>query len=284
MAISGKSLYNTALKLANGEFGGTHYRGTNGSSAAQYNIGAWDGTNFCFDCSGLIKSIIWGWCGDKNASYGGAVYQSNGCPDINDAGFGQYCTHDIQYISQAPIGAVLWKQGHVGIYGGNGKTVECTTAGASRVQTGTVNSSGVRTVGGVSAGNWEKWGTPDFVDYSGSGSVSNAEGASVPTSMSAEDWGKALVAQIKSHLGDGYDALGGCSSTVGLCLREIGYVPDNFFSADNKCFFINIWLVILWGLEIRDGSRSILKTIRKLMITSFRLILLLKTREFTFRL
>ena len=133
----------------------THYRGTNGSSAPQYNIGAWDGTNFCFDCSGVIKSVLWGWNGNKNASYGGAVYASNGVPDINDDaswGFGQYATHTD--VLNAPKGALLWKQGHVGTSIGGGYAVECTPAFNGGVQKTAINGRG-----------WSKWGYLPWIDY-----------------------------------------------------------------------------------------------------------------------
>ncbi len=38
---------------------------------------------FGFDCSGLIKGILWGWDGLPTATYGGAKYTSNGVPDIS---------------------------------------------------------------------------------------------------------------------------------------------------------------------------------------------------------
>ena len=37
---------------------------------------------FGFDCVCLIKGILWGWNGDKNATYGGAKYASNNVPDL----------------------------------------------------------------------------------------------------------------------------------------------------------------------------------------------------------
>ena len=33
---------------------------------------------FGFDCVCLIKGILWGWNGDLNKTYGGAIYGSNG--------------------------------------------------------------------------------------------------------------------------------------------------------------------------------------------------------------
>lgn len=134
----------------------THYRGTNGSTAGKYNIGAWDGTNFCFDCSGLVKSVLWGWSGNKNATYGGAVYCSNNVPDINDDaswGFGKYATNTD--VLNAPAGALLWKQGHVGISAGGGYAVECTPAFAGGVQKTAISGRG-----------WSKWGYLPWINYS----------------------------------------------------------------------------------------------------------------------
>lgn len=45
-------------------------------------INAASADTFGFDCVCLIKGVLWGWHGDKNAVYGGATYTSNGVPDI----------------------------------------------------------------------------------------------------------------------------------------------------------------------------------------------------------
>lgn len=135
----------------------THYRGTWGSEEGKYNIGQWDGQNFCFDCSGLLKAILWGWNGNKNAAYGGAIYCSNGVPDINDHatwGFGQYATHTD--VENAPKGALLWKQGHVGASLGNGYAIECTPAFNGGVQKTKISGRG-----------WSKWGYLPYVNYDG---------------------------------------------------------------------------------------------------------------------
>lgn len=133
----------------------THYRGTNGSTLPKYNIGAWDGTNFCFDCSGLVKSVLWGWSGNKSAAYGGATYCANGVPDINDDaswGFGQYATNTD--VLNAPMGALLWKQGHVGVSIGGGYAVECTPAFNGGVQKTAISGRG-----------WSKWGYLPWINY-----------------------------------------------------------------------------------------------------------------------
>ena len=45
-------------------------------------INACSADTFGFDCVCLIKGILWGWNADKNKVYGGAVYKSNGVPDV----------------------------------------------------------------------------------------------------------------------------------------------------------------------------------------------------------
>lgn len=227
MAITGKDLCQKAIDIATGVYGQTHYRKTSNKDddgGGVYNVGQWDGESFCFDCSGLIKSIIWGFSGNKSASYGGAQYCSNGCSDINDAGFGQYCNNSMSTVNTAPQGAILWKSGHVGIYCGNGNTVECSY-NTERVSKGTVQTSGARTVEGKSYNNWEAWGCPDFINYTEGKKTSpqTMNGDDSGTGSGGTDWAGEFVKALKSHLGEGYD---GCSYYITQCLKEIGYCPD----------------------------------------------------------
>ena len=55
----------------------------NKKSARTKKINAASAETFGFDCSNLIKGVLWGWNGDKLKSYGGAKYGSNNVPDIN---------------------------------------------------------------------------------------------------------------------------------------------------------------------------------------------------------
>ena len=41
-------------------------------------INAASADTFGFDCVCLLKGVLWGWHGDKNAVYGGTTYASNG--------------------------------------------------------------------------------------------------------------------------------------------------------------------------------------------------------------
>ena len=75
----------------------------------------------CADCVGMIKSFFWtGGKYDTDPKYG-----TNNCPDKSANGMINYCkkTGDIKTIPDIP-GLVVWKSGHIGVYVGNGYTVE----------------------------------------------------------------------------------------------------------------------------------------------------------------
>lgn len=81
---------------------------------------------WAFDCVGLIKGILWGWTG-SNGTYGGAKYASNGVPDTNAEGMIGLCDNVTTNISSSmPAGSLVWMSGHIGIYIGDGRVVECT--------------------------------------------------------------------------------------------------------------------------------------------------------------
>ena len=81
---------------------------------------------FGFDCVGLVKGVLWGWDGNSSQSYGGAVYASNGVPDLSaDAMIGK-CSGVSKDFSSIAVGEFLWMKGHCGVYIGNGLAVEST--------------------------------------------------------------------------------------------------------------------------------------------------------------
>lgn len=91
---------------------------------------------FGFDCVCLIKGILWGWNGNVNKTYGGAVYSSNGVPDIGaDKMIKSPHSYDISKdMKNIEVGEVVWMDGHIGIYKGNGEVVECSPAFENKVQ------------------------------------------------------------------------------------------------------------------------------------------------------
>ena len=70
---------------------------------------------FLFDCIGLIKGILWGWCGDLSRTYGGAGYVCNGVPDY-DAKKMIDCCWDVStdFFTIVP-GEAVWMDGHPGL-------------------------------------------------------------------------------------------------------------------------------------------------------------------------
>ena len=109
-----------------------------------------------FDCVGLVKGVLWGWCGDANKSYGGATYASGGVPDLSADGMIGVCKSVSTDMGNIAVGDFLWMPGHCGVYIGNGKVVESTPAWKNGVQ-----------ITSLSARNWRKHGRLPYVSYEG---------------------------------------------------------------------------------------------------------------------
>jgi hypothetical protein len=108
-----------------------------------------------FDCIGLIKGVLWGWNGDESKTYGGAIYASNGVPDVSADGMIGKCSNVSTNFNSIAVGEFLWMKGHCGIYIGNGKVVESSPKWANGVQ-----------VTDLTARNWLKHGKLPWVEYS----------------------------------------------------------------------------------------------------------------------
>ncbi len=119
---------------------------------------------FFADCCGLVKGILWGWNADTSKIYGGAVYKSNGVPDVNENGLLDNCydvSTDFSHISE---GELVWMKGHCGIYIGDGIVIESTPAWDCGVQKTGLSNTG-HSVNGKSR-NWTKHGKLTWVEYS----------------------------------------------------------------------------------------------------------------------
>lgn len=97
----------------------------------------------CADCVGLIKAFFWKG-GDVNAA---PKYKSNNCPDKGANSMFALCkeTGEISTIPDVP-GLVVWKSGHIGVYVGDGYTVEMKGFDYDCVKAK------------VTDGAWTKWG------------------------------------------------------------------------------------------------------------------------------
>ena len=124
-------------------------------------INAASSDTFAFDCVCLIKALLWGWDGSLNTTNGGAVYKSNGVPDIGTEQIINVCTDVSTDFSNIKVGELLWMSGHVGIYIGDGLAVECTPAWKNCVQitcVRNINQSG-------NGHTWTKHGKLPYVEY-----------------------------------------------------------------------------------------------------------------------
>lgn len=114
---------------------------------------------FGFDCVCLIKGILWGWNGDKNATYGGAKYASNGVPDIGADSMIKKCPDaSTTGWDSMEVGEVVWTTGHIGIYIGDGLAVECTPKWKNCVQITAVANIGSKS--GYNARTWKSMVIP----------------------------------------------------------------------------------------------------------------------------
>lgn len=118
---------------------------------------------FGFDCICLIKALLWGWCGDESKPYGGAAYNSNGVPDLDETAMLGVCKEVSDDFTGIEVGEYLWTDGHCGIYVGSGKAAECTYRWSDGVQeTSVYNITGET---GSKGRYWKKHGKLPFISY-----------------------------------------------------------------------------------------------------------------------
>lgn len=111
---------------------------------------------FGFDCVGLVKGVLWGWNGDASKTYGGAIYASNGVPDISaDAMIGR-CKDVSSNLNSIAIGEFLWMKGHCGVYIGGGQVVEASPKWKNGVQ-----------ITSLCDREWLKHGKLPYIEYDG---------------------------------------------------------------------------------------------------------------------
>lgn len=124
-------------------------------------ISAASADTFGFDCVCFIKALLWGWVGDVNAPYGGAVYCSNGVPDIAEDAMIAACSEVSTDFAKIAVGEVVWMPGHIGVYVGDGLVVECTPIWGDGVQITACNCDKT----GYNRRDWVKRGKLPYVTY-----------------------------------------------------------------------------------------------------------------------
>lgn len=138
---------------------------------------SWNGSHWRFDCVVSIKSVLWGWCEDKNAKHGGADYKSNGVPDFTTYGGLDYCTDVSQDFSKVVAGEYLCMAGtqysHAGVCitpatkDTLGTAFEATTSwGVNRCVISQFDIYGNRYYNGVKNVPWTYHGKLNYIDYS----------------------------------------------------------------------------------------------------------------------
>ena len=94
--------------------------------------------SFGFDCVCLIKGILWGFQGDPDKVYGGAVYESNDVPDMTIKKLAKSCADfSTDWAVDPDPGEITFydrEMTHVGVYVGDGIVIEATPAWACGVQ------------------------------------------------------------------------------------------------------------------------------------------------------
>ena len=172
---------------------------------------------FGFDCSGLLKGILWGWCGNKSKTYGGAVYKVNGIPDTNANGMIKLCSDISTDFSSIEVGEAVWIEGHIGVYIGNGLAVECTPRWKNCVQITACNCS----KSGYNTRNWTKHGKLPYIEYDVKSATSKPMDTA-PT-VSAATVEKTIWDFLMKKIGNPY----GVAGLMGNLYAESALHPNN---------------------------------------------------------
>lgn len=178
---------------------------------------------FGFDCVNVIKSILWGWNGNKNASYGGAKYASNGVPDVSADGMIALCKNvSSTGWSNLQVGEAVWMSGHIGVYIGNGLVIECTPKWNNCVQI-----SGLGNIGKSYAGrsrSWKKHGKIPYVSY---GSTSSSTTTTVTETAINKTMYTTANVNFRTGPGTGYSIIQ--TLPKGTALTIVSKVSANWY-------------------------------------------------------
>lgn len=116
-----------------------------------------------FDCVCLIKGILWGWDAKVKQTYGGAKYGANAVPDASADGLVRYLKDVSSDFTDIIPGEVVYMPGHVGVYVGEGKVIECSPRWKNCVQLTYLGN-----FRGYKINNyriWTKHGKLPYIDY-----------------------------------------------------------------------------------------------------------------------
>ena len=130
----------------------------------------WNGKSWNFDCVVSIKSVLWGWYADKTLIHGGAKYLSNNVPDFTCNEGLDYCKQVSTNFKDIVPGEYLCMKGtgydHAGIYLGDGKVFEVTTAwGVNGATISEIDKYGNRLKSGKYSLKWTYHGKLTWIEY-----------------------------------------------------------------------------------------------------------------------
>ena len=205
-----------------------------------------------FDCVLSVKCILWGFKADKNLSRGGTVYKSNGVADFTCNGALDLCSDVSTNFEHLVPGEYLCMKGtkynHTGIYLGNNKVFEDTTAwGTKKCIISSINSKGIRSYNGVNNLKWTYHGKLKYIDYSDQPQPIN-QTRILQSKLNeqfkcglAEDgiWGAKTQAQCKKHYLQYNNSYRIMNKWLQQRLVELGYSVgkygvDGYFGNDTK--------------------------------------------------
>lgn len=180
---------------------------------------------FGFDCVCLLKGVLWGWNGDTSKVYGGAKYTSNGVPDIGADQMIKVCSDISTDFSNIEVGEAVWMSGHIGVYIGNGLSVECTPRWKNCVQITACNCS----KSGYNTRNWTKHGKLPYIDYDVKSST-QSQPTTVPSTSGNKTDEKVIWDFLMDKLGNAY----GVAGLMGNLYAESALKPTNLQNSYEK--------------------------------------------------
>lgn len=135
----------------------------NDKNKTRYKVPNAKSMDFLFDCSGFAyKALPWGWDGDRSKVYGGAIYKK--IPELETSNILAICSDVSEDFSKIEVGEVLYMTGHVGIYIGEGKAVECTSKWTNGCLISEVQNCKINT-GNAYKRTWLKHAKLPFINY-----------------------------------------------------------------------------------------------------------------------
>lgn len=197
--------------------------------------------SFLFDCSGFAyKAVPWGWNGETNRAYGGAIYKMKGYEDLETNDILSICDDVSEDFEDIQTGEVVYMSGHVGIYIGKGEVIECTSAWENGVLISCCDNIQVRSDMKYHR-TWLKHGKLPFVKYE-----SKADNVPEPETDLEEaerdmleevDFGISNLEAAKNNFGEAQECLTAAMDQIERaikCFEDLDKCIEEFFGGLKK--------------------------------------------------